>query len=73
MVTSEQRIDYVQRAMVAGAQAYLVKPVRDPDELARTIRTVRQRAVERRSLLTHPGTTAGAPAAPPRLGRRIAV
>jgi pilus assembly protein CpaE len=74
MVTSEQRIDYVQRAMVAGAQGYLVKPVRDPEELAATIRIVRQRALERRSLLTHPGSGASAGlAAPPRLGRRIAV
>src|SRR3954469_1496745 len=30
MLPSEGRTDYMQRAMMAGAQAYLLKPVRDP-------------------------------------------
>src|SRR6476469_7379158 len=28
MMTSEERIEYVQRAMAAGAQGYLVKPIK---------------------------------------------
>jgi pilus assembly protein CpaE len=74
VVTSEERIDYVQRAMMAGAQGYVVKPIRDPKELANTVREVRRHALDRRAKLTHPGadTHTGA-VAPPRLGRRIAV
>ena len=49
MVTSEERAGFMQRAMVAGAHGYVLKPIRDPDELATTIRTVRQRALERRA------------------------
>jgi pilus assembly protein CpaE len=73
IVTSEERSEFMQRAMVAGAQAYLLKPVRDPVELANTVRTVRQRTLERQALLTTPGVTPAAPAPPPRLGRRVAV
>ena len=74
MVTSEERTEYVQRAMIAGAQGYVVKPIRDPQELPNTIRTVRQRDLERRVLLTHPGPGAAiTPVAPPRLGRRVAI
>ncbi len=76
MVTSEERAEYMQRAMVAGAQGYVLKPVRDAEEIANTIRTVRQRFLERRALLTHPGTavptTASAAPAPHQLGFRIA-
>ncbi|HLH27252.1 MAG TPA: response regulator [Chloroflexota bacterium] len=75
MVSSEERAEYMQRAMVAGAQGYLLKPIRDAEEIANTIRTVRQRFQERRALLTAPDaggpTTPGA--APPRLGRRVAI
>jgi pilus assembly protein CpaE len=74
MVSSEERTEYMQRAMVAGAQGYVLKPIRDADEIANTIRTVRQRFQERRALLSHPGeTVVSAPAAPPRLGRRVAI
>jgi pilus assembly protein CpaE len=76
MVTSEERAEYMQRAMVAGAQGYVLKPVRDAEEIANTIRTVRQRFLERRALLTHPGTavptTASTAPAPHQLGFRIA-
>jgi signal transduction histidine kinase len=51
MVTSEERTEYLQRAMVAGAQGYLIKPMRSAAEMADSIRVVRQRAVERRALL----------------------
>jgi pilus assembly protein CpaE len=75
MVTSEERAEFMQRAMVAGAQGYVLKPIRDPNDLATTIRTVRQRALERRALLTHPGpgVPAPAPVAPGKLGRRVAI
>jgi pilus assembly protein CpaE len=76
MVSSEERAEYMQRAMVAGAQGYLLKPIRDAEEIASTIRTVRQRFLERRAQLSHPGETAAppaTPAAPPRLGRRVAI
>jgi pilus assembly protein CpaE len=79
MVTSEERTEFMQRAMVAGAQGYVLKPVRDASEMANTIRTVRQRAQERRSLLVAgaaaaaPVAPAGAPALPPPLGRRVAL
>lgn len=78
MVTSEERAEYMQRAMVAGAQGYLLKPVADPAQMANTIRTVRQRALERQALLARsaPGAAQSAavvpPAAPPQLGRRVA-
>jgi signal transduction histidine kinase/DNA-binding NarL/FixJ family response regulator len=55
MVTSEERTEYLQRAMVAGAQGYLLKPIRDPTQMAQSIRIVRQRALERRAALA-PGT-----------------
>src|SRR5215211_8530852 len=48
MVSSEERTEYMQRAMVAGAQGYVLKPIRDAEEIANTIRTVRQRFQERR-------------------------
>src|SRR5689334_8016899 len=75
MLTSEERTDYMQRAMMAGAQAYLVKPVRDPAELASTIRAARQRALERHAALAaRPAPSAVGPAlAPPSPGRRIAL
>jgi len=73
MVSSEERAEYMQRAMVAGAQGYVLKPIRDGEEIASTIRTVRQRFQERRALLSHPGGTVTAAAAPPRLGRRAAI
>src|SRR5919202_2987864 len=41
IVTSEERTEFLQRAMMAGAQGYLLKPVRDATEMANTIRTVR--------------------------------
>jgi pilus assembly protein CpaE len=72
IVTSEARPDYMQRAMVAGAQGYILKPIRNRADLYSTIRTVCARALERRALLTHPGSAPPHPA-PPRLGRRIAL
>jgi signal transduction histidine kinase len=52
LVTSEQRIEFLQQAMLAGAQGYLLKPITDAAAVAGTVRTVRQRALERRALLS---------------------
>src|SRR5262249_34759747 len=63
----------MQRAMLAGAQGYLVKPVRDPEELAATVRTARQRFQERRAMLTQSrAPVAPEPAPPPPPGKRVA-
>src|SRR5919202_5734996 len=73
IVTSEARPDYMQRAMVAGAQGYFLKPIQNRADLCNTIRTVRQRALERRALLPQPTTTVATVVMPPHLGRRIAL
>jgi pilus assembly protein CpaE len=74
IVTSEERPEFMQRAMLAGAQGYLVKPVRDPAELAATVRTARQRFQERRAMLTQSGAPVAAESAPPpHLGTRVAL
>jgi signal transduction histidine kinase len=52
LVTSEERIEFLQQAMLCGAQGYLLKPINDASEVAGTVRTVRQRALERRALLS---------------------
>jgi pilus assembly protein CpaE len=74
VVTSEDSAEYVQRAMLAGAQAYIIKPVRDAAGLAATIRSVHERALRRQALYTKTGSV-GAPrlAAGLQLGRRVAV
>src|SRR5438128_2789120 len=38
MVTSEERIDFIQKAMSAGAQGYVLKPFGDGTELLQAIR-----------------------------------
>ncbi len=73
IVTSEERPEFMQRAMLAGAQGYLVKPVRDPAELAQTIRLARQRFLARRALLAQPEPPSAEPLPPPRLGKRVAL
>lgn len=74
MVSSEERTEYMQRAMVAGAQGYLLKPITDAAQMADTIRTVRQRALERQALLARGAPAAPVvPAPPPRLARRVAL
>jgi DNA-binding NarL/FixJ family response regulator len=47
MVTGEQRVAFLQQAMLAGAQGYVLKPITDAAELANTIRTVRRRTLDR--------------------------
>jgi pilus assembly protein CpaE len=71
MVTSEERIDFLQKAMSAGAQGYVLKPFGNGKQLFQTIRDVHGRASARR--LQAPG---GAPldlSLRPRIGKRIVV
>ena len=70
MVTSEERIDFLQKAMAAGAQGYILKPFREGTELLQTVRDVYTRTRSRRTVMAE----GGAPAVrAPRIGRRIAV
>lgn len=74
MVTSEERIDFLQKAMSAGAQGYVLKPFGDGVALLQTIRDTHQRLLERQLRLDVP--TNGHLAAPTvarRLGKRVAV
>jgi pilus assembly protein CpaE len=71
MVTSEQRIDFLQKAMRAGAQGYILKPFGDGSQLLDTIREVSSR-VRARQVIVGDGAPV-APLAPLRLGKRIAV
>jgi pilus assembly protein CpaE len=71
MVTSEERIDFLQKAMSAGAQGYVLKPFGNGTQLFQTIREVHGRSSARRMQVI-----GGAPidaALRPRIGKRIAV
>src|SRR5713101_6791895 len=48
MVTSEERIDFLQKAMTAGAQGYVLKPFGNGAQLFQTIRDVHGRSAARR-------------------------
>ena len=71
MVTSEERIDFLQKAMSAGAQGYVLKPFGMGTQLFQTIREVHGRSSARRTQFA-PGAPLD-PAMRPRVGRRIAV
>jgi pilus assembly protein CpaE len=71
MVTSEERIDFLQKAMSAGAQGYVLKPFGTGDQLFQTIREVHGRSSARRMQ-----AVGGAPPDTrlrPRIGKRIIV
>jgi len=71
MVTSEERIDFLQKAMSAGAEGYVLKPFGNGTQLFQTIREVHGRSSARRMQVV-----GGAPidaALRPRIGKRIAV
>lgn len=71
MVTSEERIDFLQKAMSAGAQGYVLKPFGNGEPLLRAVRDAHQRLQTRR---VH--TTDAAFQPPPvtlALGKRVAV
>jgi pilus assembly protein CpaE len=71
MVTSEERIDFLQKAMSAGAQGYVLKPFGTGAQLFQTIREVHGRSSARRMQV---GTgSALDQRLRPRIGKRIAV
>jgi pilus assembly protein CpaE len=74
MVTSEERIDFLQKAMIAGAQGYVLKPYGDGAGLLATIRDTHQRMLAHQLQIEAPVSGPVAPpAAPRRLGKRVAV
>jgi pilus assembly protein CpaE len=71
MVTSEERIDFLQKAMSAGAQGYVLKPFGNGAQLFQTIRDVHGRSSARRMQVV-----GGAPLDKrlrPRIGKRVVV
>jgi pilus assembly protein CpaE len=71
MVTSEERIDFLQKAMTAGAQGYVLKPFGHGAQLFQTIRDVHGRSSARR--LQAGGGVPMDAALRPHIGKRIAV
>jgi pilus assembly protein CpaE len=71
MVTSEERIDFLQKAMSAGAQGYVLKPFGSGGQLFQTIREVHGRSSARRMQVV--GGAPLDPALRPRIGKRIVV
>src|SRR5689334_20107916 len=69
MVTSEERIDFLQKAMSAGAQGYVLKPFGNGAQLFQTIREVHGRSSARR-MHVEAGTPLDARLRP-RVGKRI--
>jgi pilus assembly protein CpaE len=72
MVTSEERIDFIQKAMAAGAQGYVLKPFGDGTHLLQTVRDVYSR-LQARQLQFGDITPMAGPASPPKFGERIVV
>jgi pilus assembly protein CpaE len=71
MVTSEERIDFLQKAMSAGAQGYVLKPFGNGAQLFQTIRDVHGRSSARRMQVV-----GGVPLDKrlrPRIGKRVVV
>jgi pilus assembly protein CpaE len=71
MVTSEERIDFLQKAMSAGAQGYVLKPFGDGTQLFQTIREVHGRSSARRMQVAVGGPVDAA--LRPRIGKRVVV
>jgi pilus assembly protein CpaE len=71
MVTSEERIDFLQKAMSAGAQGYVLKPFGTGAQLFQTIREVHGRSSARRMQVGGGGPLDAR--LRPRIGKRIAV
>src|SRR5690242_5912915 len=71
MVTSEERIDFLQKAMSAGAQGYVLKPFGAGAQLFQTIREVHGRSSARRIQVTTGGPLDAR--LRPKIGKRIAV
>lgn len=75
MVTSEERIDFLQKAMSAGAQGYVLKPFGDGHVLLETVRNVYRRLRTRQVLPADDGGSSSSSAPPVALtmGKRVAV
>lgn len=71
MVTSEERIDFLQKAMSAGAQGYVLKPFGNGTQLFQTIREVHGRSSARRMQVASGGTLDSR--LRPKIGKRIVV
>jgi len=71
MVTSEERIDFLQKAMSAGAQGYVLKPFGAGVQLFQTIRDVHGRSSGRRMQVVSAGALD--PSRRPRVGKRVVV
>jgi pilus assembly protein CpaE len=71
MVTSEERIDFLQKAMSAGAQGYVLKPFGNGAKLFETIREVHGRSSARRMQVVGGEVPDGK--FRPRIGKRIVV
>jgi pilus assembly protein CpaE len=71
MLTSEERIDFLQKAMSAGAQGYVLKPFGDGAQLFQTIREVHGRSSARRMQVV--GGVQLDARLRPRIGKRIVV
>ncbi|HLZ26141.1 MAG TPA: response regulator [Chloroflexota bacterium] len=71
MVTSEERIDFLQKAMSAGAQGYVLKPFGNGTQLFQTIRDVHGRSSARRMQVAS-GTSSDV-STRRRVGKRIVV
>src|SRR5207237_2101382 len=71
MVTSEERIDFLQKAMSAGAQGYVLKPFGNGAQLFQTIRDVHGRSSARRMQVGVAGPLDAR--LRPKIGKRIAV
>jgi pilus assembly protein CpaE len=69
MVTSEERIDFLQKAMSAGAQGYVLKPFGNGTQLFQTIREVHGRSSARRIQVQSGGSLDQR--LRPRIGKRI--
>src|SRR5579859_3722046 len=59
MVTSEERIDFLQKAMIAGAQGYVLKPFGNGSKLLETIRDTHMRMLDRQLRTEVPGEPNG--------------
>jgi len=70
MVTSEEGVGFLQRAMAAGAQGYVLKPFGDGTELLQTVRETYSRNLARRPVST---LTEAPPPASLKIGKRVAV
>jgi len=70
MVTSEERIDFLQKAMSAGAQGYVLKPFGNGEKLLQTVREAHLRVHARRGSVANVATPLPQSLT---LGKRIAV